>query len=310
MAMQWQWLQLGRSCTVRAYAKINLTLDVLGRRADGYHALATVMQTVDLYDTLSLTLREDGQVRLACTQPELRTEDNLALRAARLLREHTGEQRGVLIELQKRIPSAAGLGGGSSDAAAALLALTRLWQLQLTSEELMKLAASLGSDVPFFLYGGLALCEGRGELVTPLPPCWPAELRWLVLLKPAISVATAGVFGALTARDYSDGSHTQAVCAALQAQRMPDLSHLHNGLERGVLERYAEVAAGRAALLEAGAPFVRLSGSGPTLFTALANLEEAHRLWLRLHKQGYEVYLTQAVSPSSASLTLAAVAAR
>ncbi|WP_189361590.1 4-(cytidine 5'-diphospho)-2-C-methyl-D-erythritol kinase [Thermogemmatispora tikiterensis] len=309
MAMQWQWLQPGSSCTVRAYAKINLTLDVLGRRGDGYHALATVMQTIDLYDTLSLTLREDGLMHLVCTQPELSTETNLALRAATLLREHTGERRGVLIELQKRIPSAAGLGGGSSDAAAVLLALTRLWQLRLTATELVELAASLGSDVPFFLYGGLALCEGRGELVTPLPPRWPAELRWLVLLKPAISVATAGVFRALTARDYSDGSHTQAVCTALHAQRMPELVHLHNGLERGVMERYAEVAAGRAALLEAGAPFVRLSGSGPTLFTALADLEEAHRLWLLLQEQGYEVYLTQVVYPSAESLTLASVAA-
>ncbi|MBX5451244.1 MAG: 4-(cytidine 5'-diphospho)-2-C-methyl-D-erythritol kinase [Thermogemmatispora sp.] len=310
MAMQWQWLQPGISCTVRTYAKINLTLDVLGRRSDGYHALATVMQTVDLYDTLSFTLRDDEQVRLVCTQPELSTETNLALRAAMVLREYTGQRYGALIELQKRIPSAAGLGGGSSDAAAALLALTRLWRLSLTSEELLRLAASLGSDVPFFLYGGLALCEGRGELVTPLPSCWPAEWRWLVLLKPAISVSTASVFGALTARDYSDGSHTWAVCAALREGRLPDLAHLYNGLERGVVERYAAVAAARAALLEAGAAFVRLSGSGPTLFTALAHLEEAQRLWLRLQEQGYEVYLTQAIYPSVESLTLLSLPAR
>nr|BBH94880.1 4-diphosphocytidyl-2-C-methyl-D-erythritol kinase [Thermogemmatispora argillosa] len=302
--MHWQWLQPGMSCSVRAYAKINLTLDVLGRRGDGYHALATVMQTVDLYDTLCLTLRPDEQVRLVCTQPELNTAANLALRAAALLREYVGEQHGVLIELQKRIPTAAGLGGGSSDAAATLLALTRLWQLSLTPEELLALAASLGSDVPFFLYGGLALCEGRGELVTPLPPCWPASWRWLLLLKPAISVSTASVFRALTAHDYSDGSHTRAVSTALREGRLPDLAHLHNGLERGVVERYAEVAAARAALLEAGAPFVRLSGSGPTLFTALADLVEAHRLWFLLQEQGYEVYLTQVVYPSAESLTL------
>jgi 4-diphosphocytidyl-2-C-methyl-D-erythritol kinase len=268
------------------------------------------MQTVDLYDTLCLTLRDDEEVRLVCTRPELSTEANLALRAALVLREYTGERHGLQIELQKRIPCAAGLGGGSSDAAAVLLALARLWQLQLTAAELVKLAASLGSDVPFFLYGGLALCEGRGELVRPLPPYWPAELRWLVLLKPAISVATAEVFSALTARDYSDGSHTRAVCAALQEQRMPALAHLHNGLERGVVERYPEVAAGREALLEAGAPFVRLSGSGPTLFTGLADLEQAHRLWLRLQEQGYEVYLTQPVSCSAESLTLAPLPAR
>ena len=167
----------GSVCFVRAYAKINLTLDVLGRRADGYHALATVMQTVDLHDTLCLTATDDNRVQVVCTRPELSNEDNLAARAAQLLRERFALQQGILIELRKRIPIAAGLGGGSSDAAAVLLAMRQWCQLSLSPSELQELAASLGSDVPFFLTGGLALCEGRGEQVTPLAASltnWPS----------------------------------------------------------------------------------------------------------------------------------------
>src|SRR5205085_5260687 len=220
----------GSVCFVRAYAKINLTLDVLGRRADGYHALATVMQTVDLHDTLCLTATDDNRVQVVCTRPELSNEDNLAARAAQLLRERFALQQGIQIVLRKRIPIAAGLGGGSSDAAAVLLVMRQWWQLSLSPTELQDIAASLGSDVPFFLTGGLALCEGRGELVTPLAcgrakdgptgraksgPYWPSSMRWLLLLKPAIDIATASAFSGLPASDFTDGSYSQAVIAAL-----------------------------------------------------------------------------------------------
>jgi 4-diphosphocytidyl-2-C-methyl-D-erythritol kinase len=299
MKQHGQWPR-GEARFVRAYAKINLSLDVLGRRADGYHALATVMQTVDLYDTLCLLTTSDEQVRLVCTQPELNTADNLVVRAAELVRERTGQRQGLLIELNKRIPAAAGLGGGSSDAAAVLLALQRFWNLALSPTELLEMAAALGSDVPFFLQGGLALCEGRGEQITPLPPYWPAEMRWLLLLKPALSLSTAAVFQALTTRDYSNGAHSRAVSAALQMRRMPAMTDLYNSLERGVMERYQEVAQARDALLEAGAPLVRLSGSGPTLYAPFAGLAEAARVQRQMEAHGYEVYLTQAVYPGDA----------
>ena len=168
----------GNVCFVRAYAKINLTLDILGRGADGYHELATVMQTVDLYDTLCLTATNDDSVSLICTTPELSNDENLAVRAAQLVRQRFALRQGIGIELYKRIPIAAGLGGGSSDAAAVLLALQQWWQLPLSSSDLLNMAAALGSDVPFFLTGGLALCEGRGERVTTLAPYWPPSMRW------------------------------------------------------------------------------------------------------------------------------------
>ena len=288
----------GDVCFVRAYAKINLTLDVLGYRADGYHDLATVMQTVDLYDTICLSATEDNRVQLVCTKPELSNDDNLAARAAHLVRQRLAIRQGVLIELHKRIPMAAGLGGGSSDAAAVLLALQQWWQLQISPSDLLDMASSLGSDVPFFLTGGLALCEGRGERVTALSSNWPRTMRWLLLLKPAISVSTAAVFRNLPASDYTDGIPSRAVCRALTAGQTPELEDLHNCLERSVLETYPEVAHSRADLLQAGVPFVRLSGTGPTLFAPFPDLSWAQKVQELLQTQGYEVYLSRAIHPT------------
>lgn len=285
------------TCVIRSYAKINLTLDVLGKRADGYHELATVMQAIDLYDTLSLTPTDEGRVRISCTRPELNNEENLAVRAAELVRKKLALTQGIALELHKRVPLAAGLGGGSSNAAAVLLALQRNWRLPLSASDLLDLAAALGSDVPFFLSGGLALCEGRGERVTPLMPRWPAQLRWLLLLKPPIGVSTAAVFRGLPASDYTDGAHSRAIRAALEAERPLPPADLHNGLERGVLAHYPEVAQARQALLDAGAPLVRLSGSGPTLFAPFSDLAVAAKVQQTLQAQGYEVYLTRPIHP-------------
>ena len=289
-------------CFVQAYAKINLTLDVLGRRADGFHELATVMQTIDLHDTICLTATDDNRVYMICTIAELNNNENLAARAAYLVRERVASTQGVKIELGKRIPTAAGLGGGSSDAAAVLLALQQWWQLQLSPSDLLNMASSLGSDVPFFLTGGLALCEGRGERVTPLTSYWPPSMRWLLLIKPAISVSTKAVFGNLPASDYTTGVHSRATSTALNASQIPGEDHLYNGLERGVLERYPEIKVARQDLLKAGAPFVRLSGSGPTLFAPFAELSCAFQAQQQLQAQGYEVYLSRAINSNGGNI--------
>jgi len=288
---------------VQSYAKINLTLDVLGKRADGYHELATVMQTVDLSDTLCLTMTDDESVRVICSRPELNNDDNLALRAAQAVRQRLALTQGLTIELHKRIPIAAGLGGGSSNAATVLLALQAWWQLPLSTMDMLTIAASLGSDVPFFLSGGLALCEGRGERVTPLAAHWPASMRWLLLVKPSISVSTAAVFRSLAVHDYADGARSRAACRALQAMDELDPNDLHNSLERGVLEEYPAVAQAKADMLRAGAPYVRLSGSGPTLFAPFPDLSLAARTQQLLRAQGYEVYLSRAVYPDLKDVT-------
>lgn len=286
-----------RTFFVRSFAKINVTLDVLGKRADGYHDLATIMQSVDLYDTICLTATDDNLVRISCSRPELCTEANLAVRAARAVLERLSITQGLIIELDKRIPVAAGLGGGSSNAAAVLLALQQWWHLPLSPADLLSIAASLGSDVPFFLTGGLALCEGRGELITPLASRWPAAMRWLLLVKPAIEVSTASVFRQLPQTDYADGRSSRAVQDAFTTQRPPRPEELHNSLERSVLALYPRVTEAREAMLHAGASLVRLSGSGPTLFAPFSQLDCAIKAQQSMQAQGYEVFLTRAIHP-------------
>ncbi|MBV8086725.1 MAG: 4-(cytidine 5'-diphospho)-2-C-methyl-D-erythritol kinase, partial [Chloroflexi bacterium] len=181
----------------RAYAKVNLSLEVLGRREDGYHELVSVFQTVSLYDELSLEASDS--LTLACDVASLAGDDNLVLRAARLL------GRGGRFHLRKGIPMAGGMGGGSSDAALALRLLDALYGLRLPPQGLRDAAAALGSDVPFFLTGGTALVQGRGERVTPLPDL---PMHWLAVLNPGVPLSTPTVFRGLRPPEYSDGAAT------------------------------------------------------------------------------------------------------
>ncbi len=271
--------------TVHAHAKINLTLDVLGKRPDGYHALASVMTTISLADAITLHPAMDGAISLECNVPELCGDDNLVVRAARLVRRVTGCDQGVHIALRKHVPAQGGLGGGSSDAAAVLLGLNQWWDLALSQEQLIDLAAELGSDVPFFIIGGTALIEGRGEIVTPLPPIAPL---WLVIVKPPVSISTAAVFRRLAPSAWTDGAATRALVAAIQSHRLPALTDatLLNALEPGVLRDFPAVAQMRRALLDLGAPCVRMSGSGPTLFIPCTAREEAEQIQQQGEQRG------------------------
>jgi 4-diphosphocytidyl-2-C-methyl-D-erythritol kinase len=282
---------------VRAPAKINLTLDVLGRRPDGYHALRSVMQTLDLHDTLEV--RPAPVIRFACDAPALAGENNLVLRAARLLRTATGYGGGVDVTLHKRIPVDAGLGGGSSDAAATLLALNQLWGLALAPERLAEFGAALGSDVPFFLYAPLALVLGRGEVVEALPPAPPASV---VLHQPPCGLSTARVFAALPPTRYGDGSGTERLLAALQAGLAPGQWPLSNGLQETVTALYPEVAAALRRLREAGAPQAVLTGSGSTVYALFTREDDARRVYSQLTAAGHHAILTASV-PAPATET-------
>lgn len=273
---------------VAAPAKINLTLDVRGRRPDGYHALRSVMQTLELHDTLEL--RPAPSLRFACDVPALAGSDNLVPRAARLLQVATGYAGGVHITLRKRLPVEAGLGGGSSDAAATLRGLNRLWGLGLAPSELAVLAARLGSDVPFFLYTPTALVEGRGESVAALPP---APTAHVVLHKPPGGVSTARVFAALPPARYGDGSGTERLLAALRAGLPPGQWPLSNGLQETVAELYPEVGAALARLRAAGAENPVMTGSGSTVYALFERLEEARAVYERLTAAGHEALLTR-----------------
>ena len=258
---------------VTSFAKINRDLRVLGKRKDGFHELDTVLQTVDLTEEIEFFLEGEegaGEVSLTIEGAELPVDDtNLILRAAATLARHTGSRRGARIHLSKKIPIGGGMGGGSSNAAATLKGLSALWQMDLSAADLQALAASLGSDVPFFLLGGRARGRGRGETVTPLPD-GPEE--WVLLVFPPFSLSTTEVYGRLGARSLTGSPSATKVSG----------SDTGSGPERNDLERAAESLQGelrrvRSALAGAGARSARLSGSGSTVFGTFGTKEDAAR---------------------------------
>ena len=264
---------------VWAPAKVNLFLEVLGKRPDGYHDIATLMLAINFFDTLRIKEDPSGAVKLSCSQrqrqPKLSTGmDNLVVRAARLLLDRTGCTRGCRILLIKRLPVAAGLAGGSSDAAATLLGLNRLWQLGLQAEELEKLGAELGSDVPFFFHLPAAWCTGRGEIVQPAS--FPRQLD-LVLLCPNFGCPTAAVYREVKVpAKPQDGAAMMAAAAAGDVEAIG--RQLHNRLQpaaEAIAPKLAEYREQLAAMNPAGAI---LSGSGSTLFAVCRSRDEAKRI--------------------------------
>ena len=273
---------------VRAYAKINLTLEVLGRRPDGYHEVRSVLHTIELHDSLCVELASDLSLRVEVEempgQAELAlpAEGNLALKAARTLRAQAGVAEGAALRLRKRIPVAAGLGGGSSDAAAALRALNALWRLSWSERRLSTLAATLGTDVPFFLISAAALATGRGDEITPLPPLRPT---WVVLVTPKVSIPdkTRWAYSQLGLQHYSSGAMALDLAHRLRSQRS-DIGgcHLRNVFEPLVVEKVPEVQRCRCEMWRAGARGVNLTGAGPSLFTLIDDADGASDLAQRL----------------------------
>jgi 4-diphosphocytidyl-2-C-methyl-D-erythritol kinase len=277
--------------TVYAPAKMNLVLEVLGKDND-YHRISSIVQSVDLCDVLNF--QPDEEICLECTEPSLK-HDNLVTRAATLLRESTGCNLGARIELRKHIPWGMGLGGGSSDAAATLLALNELWGLGLSLSELVPLASKLGSDVPFFIHKGTALIEGRGEKVTPLPSL---SATWFVLLVPPlpkIPSKTKQMYGKLDAAHYTRGQFVQKALSSLRQGKGIDHSLIFNVFENVAFDFFAGLDKCRKTLEEAGAPGVHLAGSGPCLFTFLSEEKKARELFSRLKKQRLECYLASSL---------------
>lgn len=293
---------------VCAPAKVNLTLDVLGRRPDGYHEIVTIMQAIDLCDTILLSrCAGDGSSSPECSlsvaaagRPDAIDvsavpvgEGNLAWRALRALEQRSGRRLPVSIGIEKAIPVAAGLGGGSADAAAVLWGVNRLYGLGLSLENLIELASGIGADVPFFLMGGTVLATGKGERLTPLPR---RDTGWAVtLVKPDLAVSTAEVYVGLgfAARDpvpagphpAGTGQHltgppdTEGMMAALRTGDFASACQsLGNVLERVTLARHPEVRRLRDRLRAAGAAGVLMSGSGPTVFALARSREEAGRI--------------------------------
>ena len=293
----------GSHVIARAPAKVNLFLEVLGRRDDGFHEIETVMCTINLFDTLRFESDPSGQVSfqwmgaLGTRVKRSGTPDiadvpsdasNLVVRAVELLRSETGVDHGAKLGLHKRIPSAAGLGGGSSDAATALLAANHGWQLGLAQKELEKLAAKLGSDVPFFLYQSPALCRGRGENVEPLAL---SGRLYLVVVKPPVELSTVKVYN-----NYVASEHRVAWNRKPRPRQLSDV-RLFNRLQSAAESLTPWIAKTMDLFTRLGVPLHQMTGSGSAYFGICASARHARQIASRLRQfQAGDVYCTTTCS--------------
>lgn len=250
---------------LKALAKINLGLDVLGKREDGYHEVQMVMQTIQMYDILHIYQSSRKGIRLRTNLPYIPTDErNLVYKAAKILMDEFHIRCGMQISLEKFIPVSAGMAGGSSDAAATLVAVNRMFHLGLSKRELMKRGLAIGADVPYCIMRGTALAEGIGEKLTPLPP---APYCYILIGKPAVSVSTKQAYEALR---LSEIQHRPDIGKLVQAIRDYDLEgmipHMENVFEPGITREYPVVGKIKDLMLDNGAMHAMMSGSGPTIF--------------------------------------------
>ncbi len=279
--------------TILAPAKLNLTLEVLAKRPDGYHEIRSVIQAINLCD--SLRFQSSQNFIFKSNFPDWVPGKSLVPKAVSLLQETTECSKGATIEVSKRIPLMSGLGGDSSDAAATLRGLNKLWALGLSQENLLELATRLGSDVAFFIYGGTALVEGRGERVTPLPPL---PHRWVVLVAPDVPRQpgkTKQLYASLKVSHYTNGQITARLVAALREGREFTPS-VFNTFENVAFTQFPQLKVYQEHLVKAGAENIHLAGSGPTLFTLIKDKTQAEELYSRLKQQGLKSHITDTLT--------------
>ncbi len=282
-----------KEISVKALAKINLGLDVVGKRKDGYHEVRMVMQTIHLFDRLEITRKASDDISLETNLSFLPVnENNLAYQAAKLLKEEFGIRDGIAIRLHKHIPVAAGMAGGSTDAAAVLYGLNRMFDLGLSREDLMKRGVTLGADVPYCVMRGTALAEGIGERLTALPPMVKCPV---LIAKPQISVSTKLVYENLKLNDATEHPDIDRLIADIRAKNLTDIAaDLGNILETVTIPRYPVIAQIKEHMREHGALRALMSGSGPTVFGLFADDDTAADAYEALRETGLakQVYLT------------------
>lgn len=276
----------------KAPAKINLSLDVLYKRDDGYHEVEMIMTMVDLADRLEMSELPRDTIIISSQAGYIPLDEkNLAFQAARLIKDRYDVKQGVYIHLDKKIPVAAGLAGGSSDAAAALRGLNRLWKLNIPVEDLQELGAELGSDVPFCVTGGTAVARGRGErleMIANPPQCW------VVIAKLPINVSTADVYGRFNAKKMDHHPSTAEVLAAITSQDFQQMcDSMGNMLEDVTLDAYPEVRRLKECMYRLGADGVMMSGSGPTVFGLISKESKVARIYNGLRGFCKEVYVVR-----------------
>ncbi|MFD1362589.1 4-(cytidine 5'-diphospho)-2-C-methyl-D-erythritol kinase [Lentibacillus salinarum] len=275
----------------RAPAKINLSLDVLGKRPDGFHEVKMIMTTVDLADRIALSEIEEDRIEVSTDSPYVPNDErNIACKAARVFKQRYQLRQGVRIDIQKNIPVSAGLAGGSSDAAAVLRGLNQMWSVNASQDELIELGAALGSDVPFCISGKTAIGTGHGEKIRTLaspPPCY------VVLAKPEIGISTRHIFPRVT-MDTLNHPNTDAVIRALETKDFADLCrHIGNALEGVTFPLYPEVKRIKDKMLQTGVSGAVMSGSGPTVVGLTGHFSKARRIYNGLRGFCSEVYIVQ-----------------
>ncbi len=271
------------SIKIRAYAKINTYLKIFSKRSDGFHDIETIMQNISLYDEISFETNKTGEIEIIGDNINLPiNENNLCFKAAKKLVDYSNNSSGVKIKINKTIPIGAGLGGGSSDCAATIVALEKLWGLSLSKEQMIKIASEIGSDIPFFIIGGKALCKGRGEIIEQLP-FEENDKQYIVLIKPKEFIPTKWAYEMWDLQNKN-----------LDAQ----YSDTKNDFEKVVFPKYPNIQKAKKLLLDLGAVESSLSGSGSSVFGKVKSFEDGKRIAATAKKYYSEVFLLETIDHS------------
>lgn len=284
--------------TIPTYAKINLSLDVVGKRENGYHDLKMVMQSVSLYDDVTVERTGGTEISLTCNVPHVPcNESNIAAKAALRFFEALGKREGLRIHLEKRIPMAAGLAGGSGNGAGVLLALNEMYGHPFSPERLREIGLTVGADVPFCLLGGTALAEGLGEVLTPLPPLPDCAI---LLVKPRFNISTVRVFTQLNWRAVRYHPDTKGLIRQLTAGAVGSTArHMYNVLETVTATEHPEINEIKSKMVDFGAEGSIMSGSGPTVFGIFTNEDKAQAALSHFSKRYEQSFLCRPTGPVS-----------
>jgi len=279
---------------LKARAKVNLSLDVLAKRPDGYHDIKTIMQTIELHDRVFIEEAKSG-IEVLCKNRWVPTDGrNIAYKAAEKLKLHFGIDKGVKIRIEKNIPVSAGLAGGSSDAAAVLKGMNSLFELNLKENEVMEIGKTIGADVPFCIKGGTMLAEGIGEILTPLKPL---PVTHMVLIKPKIGISTAWVYGNLNVKNLTNRPDTNIIIKYIESGNINCLAKdMRNVLETVTCSKYGVIGEIKQKLINLGALGSMMSGSGPTVFGIFSDEISAKKAYEAMECDRWERFVTSTVS--------------
>ncbi|EES51339.1 4-(cytidine 5'-diphospho)-2-C-methyl-D-erythritol kinase [Clostridium botulinum] len=278
---------------IKAYAKINISLDVIGKRDDGYHLLKMIMQNIDLYDIVQVEKIPNG-IKLKCNKPYVPTDErNLAYKAAKLFKETYNIKSGIYINIEKNIPVSAGLAGGSTDAAAVLKIMNKMFNINVPQSELMNLGLKLGADVPYCICGGTALCEGIGEKVTKLKPF---RDKILVVVKPPFGVSTKEVYKAFDLSKVIFHPKTNELISNIEKNNIEFIANnMKNLLENVTLGRYKIISTIKEEINICGALGSMMSGSGPTVFGFFDDMLKAQKCYEKMKEKYVDVFITRTI---------------